>query len=200
MEKKTIPNEAKICLITLFIADPCVTTLSGIAFIPHVVASIFPTPRPALRRQLSIKIVQNDVDNVLNPSANVKPPRMTKPTGMTYLGPFLSKSFPPNVINTPLIKAAGKNNNPVSISLNPYTFCSSKGSKKIPENSPIDAVAVTMIDTEYVGILKMDKSSNGIFCLFSYFTNKTMEITPNTSNDTLNGDRSKATVEPRPRA
>src|SRR5690625_283572 len=200
MEKKTIPNEAKICLITLFIADPCVTTLSGIAFIPVVVAGIFPIPRPALRIQFRIRIVQNDVDNVLNPRANVKPPRMTKPTGMTYLGPFLSKSFPPNVINTPLTKAAGKNNKPVSISLNPYTFCNSKGSKKIPENSPIDAVAVTMIDTEYVGILKMDKSSSGDTCLFSYFTNRTMKTTPKTSSDKLSGDRSKATVEPRPRA
>src|SRR5699024_3077639 len=77
---------------------------------------------------------------------------------------------------------------------------SNNGSKKIPENNPIDAVAVTTIDTEYVGILNMDKSSNGSSCLFSYFTNKTINIIPNINKLRLRGDKRSAKVDPLPSA
>src|SRR5699024_11768474 len=63
-------------LFRSFIADPCATTLSGIEFIPAVVAGMFPIPRPALRKAFKIKIVQNDVERVLNPRTNVNPPRI----------------------------------------------------------------------------------------------------------------------------
>src|SRR5690625_2772838 len=113
MEKNTIAKDAVICLIILFMADPCATFVSEIEFIPEVVAGIFDIPSPALRILLRIRMNQNDVDNVLNQSKKVNIPRINKPTGTTYLGPYMSKIRPPIDINTPLTNAAGKNNKPV---------------------------------------------------------------------------------------
>src|SRR5690625_7093234 len=85
MEKNTIAKDAVICLIILFMADPCATCVSGIEFIPEVVAGIFDIPSPALRILLRIRMNQNDVDNVLKQSKKVNTPRINKDRKSTRL-------------------------------------------------------------------------------------------------------------------
>src|SRR5699024_2804465 len=74
------------------------------------------------------------------------------------------------------------------------------GNKNIPENKPIDAVAVTTIDTVYVGILNIDKFNKGCSWVCSYFTKIINSTKPTTISPIDVEESSNARVELRPNA